>query len=592
MPASRHFLFLLLMSAALQLAATAQAADAPDHGIEAVRTLAAADAPQLALQRIEALQPPEMVAMPPQGISPAPPKGTASAAPWVEWEGLRLRLLARLQRDDEILRRAAAWTAAVPANARALLHADVAAAALRLGRTTVAREHAGRALWDSGSGPAAVRELRLLVIRSHARDGRADDAYRSMLRFEQDYRPLDKGTAAAFVDLLLDLGRTRESVNWLGLLEERGATRLRLRLHSGVITPQDAADQARSALGRSDGPAWWRVLKEAAERQNDDVLRITALEQLLEAGPERIAGPDAEAAGLWEVYINHARAAANSRQLLSGDDASWLEFAKRRRAAEPAEARAYFAYLARHARERWLQQEALAGLASEYAHAKLPRAGLRMFGILPDESGALTVPARRVLGAMAETAGDQARAFGYWQGLPAPENMSALTWQLRLCALALRAGRDEAAAGMLGALAAQRSDIPLTQVPEWIDLADQAGDHGLQQAARTLFERVLAHADPAQSRRVLYAIARTHEAPGQPLLAAEFYLRSALLAPKEAPPGGAPQGNGAAAQARLQAGLSLLRGGLRDDARLQFEWLLKNARDPEQIAVARRELGF
>jgi hypothetical protein len=25
---------------------------------------------------------------------------------------------------------------------------------------------------------------------------------------------------------------------------------------------------------------------------------------------------------------------------------------------------------------------------------------------------------------------------------------------------------------------------------------------------------------------------------------------------------------------------------------VQFEWLLKNARDPVQIAVARRELGF
>ena len=39
-------------------------------------------------------------------------------------------------------------------------------------------------------------------------------------------------------------------------------------------------------------------------------------------------------------------------------------------------------------------------------------------------------------------------------------------------------------------------------------------------------------------------------------------------------------------------GLNLARGGLRDDARAQFEWLLKNARNPAQIAVARRELGF
>jgi len=45
-------------------------------------------------------------------------------------------------------------------------------------------------------------------------------------------------------------------------------------------------------------------------------------------------------------------------------------------------------------------------------------------------------------------------------------------------------------------------------------------------------------------------------------------------------------------EARLLAGFSLARAGLRDDARAQFEWVLKNAGDPVQIAVARRELGF
>jgi len=45
-------------------------------------------------------------------------------------------------------------------------------------------------------------------------------------------------------------------------------------------------------------------------------------------------------------------------------------------------------------------------------------------------------------------------------------------------------------------------------------------------------------------------------------------------------------------EARLQAGFSLARAGLYEDAKAQFEWLLKNANDPAQIAIARRELGF
>jgi hypothetical protein len=34
-----------------------------------------------------------------------------------------------------------------------------------------------------------------------------------------------------------------------------------------------------------------------------------------------------------------------------------------------------------------------------------------------------------------------------------------------------------------------------------------------------------------------------------------------------------------------------MRAGLRDDARAQFEWLLKNAKEPAMIEAAKRGLG-
>ncbi len=612
MPALRHFVIPLLL---LTVFAAAHAAEPPD-GIEAARSLAQAGAVQLALRRIDALQPQD-VAAPSPG---APPKGTSFGAPWVEWESLRLQLLMRMDRNDEVLQRAGVLPAALSAGARAGLHAMAAQAALALGRTAVARDHAGRALWSAGFAAGTFRELRLLIIRSYVRDAsskgtsfgappegtsfgaRSDDAYRSMLRFEQDYRPLDSATATVFVDALLDLKMVREAVAWLNLLDERGPVKLRLRLHTGVITPQDAATQARAVLGRSEDPAWWQILLEAAERQNNGALRLTAMEQLLEASAASIAeGPDADAGKLWEAYAGHARAAANSHQLLAGDDASWLEFATRRHAAEPAEARAYLAYLARYARDPKVQQSAQVQLAADFAAAKLPRAGLRVFGAWPPDAGVLTTPTRQTLGALAETAGDPVRALQYWQGLPAPDNMPAAVWHLRLSALALRAGRAELAVDIARPLAAEQSAVPAAQLPEWIVLAQQFTDHGLHDAALALFERVLPYADATQARRVLSGLARGQEARGQPLQAAEFYLRSALRAPKEVPLGGAPKevplGGGpamdaAATEARLQAGFSLARAGLRDDAKVQFEWVMKNANDPELIAVARRELGF
>lgn len=567
MPALRHLALFLLLPAVFALA---QAAEAPDS-LEATRSLAQTGALQLALRRIDALQPQDAAA-------PFP----SSGASWAAWENLRLQLLARLDRNDELLQRAGALPSQLSAASRAGLHAIAAHAALTLGRTAVARDHAGRALWIPGTSAAVVRDLRLLVIRSHVRDKRADDAWHSMLRFEQDYRPLDTATAGVFVDALLDLRLAREAVAWLNLLDERGPVKLRLRLHTGVITPQDAATQARAALGRSEDPAWWRILLEAAERQNNGALRLTAQEQLLEAGKSVAENPDAEAGRLWEAYAGHARATANSHQLLAGDDASWLEFALRRRAAEPAEARAYLAYLARNARDARIQQNAQMQLAADFAESRLPRAGLRVFAAWPADAGALTTSTRYTLGALCETAGDPARTLHYWQGLAAPDNMPAAVWSLRLSALALRAGRPEVAVDMVRPLAAERSAIPVVQLPEWITLAQQLTDHGLHDVARGLFERLLPHVNAAQTRLVLSGIAQSHEGGGQPLQAADFYLRSALSAAKDA----------AAAEARLRAGFSLARAGLRDDAKAQFEWLLKNADDPAQIAIARRELGF
>ena len=565
MSALRYISTTILLLAGLHAVAV-YAAEAPD-GLETTRSLAQAGAVQLALRRIDTLQPQD-----------------AAARSWAEWENLRLQLLARLDRNDELLQRAGVLPSVVPAGARAGLHATAAQAALTLGRTAVARDHAARALWSPGLAVGTLRELRLLTIRSYVRDSRADDAYRSMLRFEQDYRPLDAVTASGFVDALLDLKMAREALAWLNQLDERGPTKLRLRMHTAVVTPQDAVTQARAALGRSEDPSWWRILLEAADRQNNGALRVTALEQLLETKAGPVAETtDADAAKLWETYISHARVAANSHQLLAGDDANWLEFALRRRAAEPAEARAYLAYLARNARDPKVQQTAQSRLAADFAEAKLLRTGLRVFAAWPADAGALTTSTRYTLGALAETAGDSARTLQYWQGLPAPDNMPAAVWSLRLSALAIRAGRPEVAVNIVRPLAAERSAIPAAQLPEWIALAQQCSDHGLHDAARALFERVLPQANAAQARLVLSGMAQSHEGVGQPLQAADFYLRSALQASAT---------DAAAAEARLKAGFSLARAGLREDAKAQFEWLLKNANDPAQIAIVRRELGF
>jgi hypothetical protein len=91
-------------------------------------------------------------------------------------------------------------------------------------------------------------------------------------------------------------------------------------------------------------------------------------------------------------------------------------------------------------------------------------------------------------------------------------------------------------------------------------------------------------APEAQAREALFGLGRTHELAGEPVPAAAHYLRSALLVQGTAP-------DALALQARLLAGLNLMRAGLKDDARAQFEWLLRNAKEPPLIEAAKRALS-
>jgi len=559
-------LYACALVTAVMIAPTAHAADE----LAATRSLAEAGAVRLALRRVDMLQP--------AAVSAPLAKGNASGAGWTEWERLRLQLLLSIGSHEMLLQRVAVMPPGVDAAAVAGFHATAARSALTLGRGAAARDQAARALWAPGSDATRLLELRLLVIRSLVHDRQADEAYRSMLRFQQDYRPLEPAVAMLFVDGLLDLQRVQEAVSWLSLLDERGPTKLRLRLHTGLLSPVDVVAQARAGIARSEDPAWWRVLLEAGEKQPAAVLKIEALEQLL----DRPDASPADAHRLWGEYLTYARSAANAHQLLAGDEASWLDFALKRKEAAPVVARAYLAYLAREGRGESLRRTAQGQLASGLIAARLPRVALQLFDAWPGDPAAFSAETRYSLGGAAEALQQHVRALQYRQGLPAPDGISPAVWDLRIAGLALRAGRGDVVAGNIRSLTSATTPIPAAQLPEWITLAAQLADHGLAAETQLLAGRIAPYADPVQGRMLLVASARALESGNQPLLAAEYQLRLALSASQP----------DAAAEARLRAAFNLARGGLHDDARVQFEWLLKNARDPAHIAVARRELGF
>ncbi|MFN7085929.1 MAG: hypothetical protein ACK4N4_04805 [Burkholderiales bacterium] len=553
----RKLLFILAWGASVALAA-----DGPD-ALETTRQFVSSGAPQLALMRIEQLQPRD-----------------AAVPLWGEWEKLRLNLLFRFKRHEEVLDRVAALPGnfSLPAQREALKLAVRSAVAS--GKGAQARHYAARLLWQTGAAADDLGEIRLLVIDSLVADRQGDDAFRSMLRFQQDYQPLERTVAARFVDALLELGMAREAVNWLGSLDEADPLKLLLRLATGLVPADAATAQARARLAKNHDAGYWRVLAQAAVQQKNRALQIEALENTLQlAAAEHAQRRTAQQ--LWQVYFAVAQEFASQNQLPTANDSGWLDRAARLRTTQPFVSRSLLADLAVRGQMRETRHHAQLQLIAFLRSDKRERVALRLFRHADLEIDALDSEGRYLLGGIAESHDLPAEALRYWQGLNAPRDVGAAAWQLRIAAIAVRAAMPEHAATAIRNAIAAAKTLPAELAQRSVTLVQGILDAGRIELARELFEALLPQLNTAQQRIVLFALGRIHENAGRLAAAADHHLRSALLADGR---------DALALQARLAAALDLARAGYKEDARAQFEWLLRNSKDAAQLEIARREL--
>jgi hypothetical protein len=537
----------------------------PAQALETARELAASGAARLALARVEQLQP----------LDPA-------AARWGEWEALRLGLLVRLKQNEEVLKRAAALPAKLsPADLRQCL-LEGARAAVAAGKGPEARDYAARVLWQLDATAAEARAARLLAIESHVLERQVDTAFRSMLRFEQDYRPLDPAAAERFVEALLDLKQDRQAVNWLARLDEASPQRLRLQLRAGLVTPEGAVAQARARTAKSGAAGYWRVIAETAAMQGSGAVRVESLEHVLHDDEGDARRVTALAGQLWQGYLAEAQSAANRGGLLAGDDASWLDLASRRLGSDPVQSRALFAYLSRNGGARDVRLGAQLQLVFSLSQGGLDRAALRLLGDGAGDAGELDPQARYLLGNIAETRGSPAAAAKFWQGLATPPGIATEEWQVRVAAVQWNAGMPDAARATVRALSQSGKPLTAPAVTRAVALAREMRDAGKPELAQETLAALLPLAGRGPSRGALQVLGEIAESGGRYAQAADYYLRSALA-------DGA--GDALALQARLAAGINLARAGYKEDARAQFQWLIQNSKDAASRDAARRELS-
>ena len=316
--------------------------------------------PRLALARVERDQGPQ-----------------SDQALWYDWESLRLSLLFETQQAAEILNRVKRYPNDAPRDFLQKALGHTVWAQLELNEKVAARLSLARLIWQFELNPTDLKWARRLVIRSYLMDHKPAEAYRAMLRYQQDYQPLTKEVATDFVQGLLTEGHVTEATTWFSVLDAASPTLLALRMQSGLVAPEAAAAQARLALQKDPQPAYAAIIADAAQLMNDDRQQITALEQWLNLS-KHSTDNHSRIRQLWQAYQREAERLGNQAQVLRGDDQAWLVLAASR-GDDRLGARALYAYIAQQSTAPAQREIAQANLYAALVSAQLEGAAVLLF---------------------------------------------------------------------------------------------------------------------------------------------------------------------------------------------------------------------
>lgn len=551
----------------------AQGPNTPAH----VRQLADAGAIALALRRIETLQP-----------------RSAEGSAWFEWERLRLDLLEASSQERIIFERVRAYPDGWLLRPEAVhLRLPAVNAALRSGDPLQAR--LWLRLWFAGAAvdlpnieAVQYRRARRLVIEALLSERNAEGAYRAMLRYQQDFGPLGAEEVEGFASGLLRLNRNTEAAHWLTQLSPRSHYAALIRMRAGLMTPDAAAVQARTALAKANDPAAMDLLEAAARAQNDRGSLVEVAELRAERGASmRIGLPDVprvSTVSLWRTYEDASLHGANQAQLLVGDDNGWLAHANRIRAQQPSMARALLAHLALKANSDLIRADARLQLVGALREARLDRVVILLFagGTSITDVGA-DPRLRYLLGEINAELGQFAEAVAHWRDLEPPAGMTPEQWRLRRLAVYGQAGQRAEVRTLLSELLEGNRSVSDEGRRFVLDVGRTAFDRGQFDIAEDVLQRLRVRAVTAERSAASTALAQVFETTGRLREAAEAQLDAAAAS-------SSPASDRESLQARLAAARNLSRAGLREDARRIYGWLQRNAKDAAVRDSAQRAL--
>ncbi len=515
---------------------------------------------------------------------------------WMEWQQQRMATLGEQGQWPEIIGEYEGLASEAPAAYRLWLRLRVVEAYLAQADGVSARDLLLPLIWDeSGSDSDGLAELRRLVILSYLVEGRQSDAHSAMVRYEQDYShgADHPGWRAIKARVLIAEGQFDEAALLTAVSEsvEGKAVYVLALLKGSTAMDQQLADATVVVLRnmRLDRPLRQALFVAALEKVStlrEWADRVVILQRMLAVTTVGDARTGIAVDALWHAYSEHGQEVANRLQLLMGDFASWFEAAASLRSTSQLQASALYVWLALNLKDDALKAKAHEEFA---ALVRLQPQGDQLLRTLYLSSSQYTdikeLPLVVIypLIDMALEESDLALAARLMSQLDAPNGVDLLEWQLRRARLQILTGSASTGTELLRQLVSSQSlsnrqvDYLLSAV---FDL--QNGNH--HEMAYELLGTLLPKLpDLEKHRQMLYWMADSRMAQGDPLEAARLYLRSAMLMGVEV------QDEWAQA-ARFQAAEALIEAGVVADGLMIYRSLLPLTEDPVRRGQLQREI--
>jgi hypothetical protein len=255
-------------------------------------------------------------------------------------------------------------------------------ALINAGEYAAARQLLRGLIWQpAGEDTEAAQrlaQLRRLVMQSYLEQGRIDDAYVAMLRYQQDYSEEDSDALLLRARVLLAAGRPADSLALLNRMQPGGvvdALRMLATVRSGG-NASAALKQARAVSVAEEEEQvrwlWLGVMAEAAARLDSNANLVIAMERMLPLdssaqvplSERRLFSLSADM--LWQGYLGYAESVGNREQLLMGDDAAWLAAADQTDARYPVRKRSLYTMLALRGADRDMRERAHQALRAQF----------------------------------------------------------------------------------------------------------------------------------------------------------------------------------------------------------------------------------